>query len=199
MLRNNPSGKSAPAEAPPLKKSDRTRAAILEAARTLFAERGYESTTVREIASAAGADPALVIRYFGNKEELFVRATEFELRLPDLSAMKAGNEGEMLVRHFFEIWEKGPSATSMAILMRSAVTNEAAADKMRELFKQQVLPAVARQGPQATAPMRAGLIATQLLGLALCRYVLKIPGIATAAPEKLVTAVAPAIQGYLSR
>jgi AcrR family transcriptional regulator len=199
MLKNNPVGQSVPAETAPLKKSDRTRAAILEAARTLFAERGYEATTVREIALAAGADPALVIRYFGNKEELFVRATEFELRLPDVSAMKGGSEGEMLVRHFFEVWEKGPSATSMAILMRSAVTNEAAADKMRELFKQQVLPAVARSGPQATAPMRAGLIASQLLGLALCRYVLKIPGIATAPPEKLVAAIAPAIQGYLSR
>jgi AcrR family transcriptional regulator len=85
----------------------------------LLVLHGYESTTVREIASAAGADPALVIRYFGNKEELFVRATQFELRLPDLSAMKADNEGEVLVRHFFEIWEKGPSATSMAILIRS--------------------------------------------------------------------------------
>src|SRR5687768_10823778 len=115
VLKNAPSRESAPAETPPLKKSDRTRAAILEAARTLFAERGYESTTVREIASAANADPALVIRYFGSKEELFVRATEFELRLPDVAALKAGNEGEALVRHFFEIWEKGPSATSMAI------------------------------------------------------------------------------------
>lgn len=199
MLKNSSAGKPAPSEAAPLKKSDRTRASILEAARTLFAERGYESTTVRDIASTAGADPALVIRYFGSKEDLFVRATEFELRLPDVSAMKAGSEGEMLVRHFFEIWDKGASATSMVILMRSAITNEAAADKMRELFQQQVLPAVARNGPRATAPMRAGLIATQLLGLALCRYVLKIPGIATAAPEKLVAAVGPAIQGYLSR
>jgi AcrR family transcriptional regulator len=197
-LKNSPARKSpAPAE-PPLKKSDRTRASILEAARALFAEHGYEGTTVRDVAASAAVDPALVIRYFGNKEELFVRATEFELQLPDVAAMASGNEGEALVRHFFGIWEQGASATGMTIMLRSAVTNEAAAEKMREVFRQQVLPAVARHGPRATAPMRAGLIATQLLGLALCRYVLKIPGIATSSPEELVKAVAPTIQSYLS-
>ncbi|MEO8021619.1 TetR family transcriptional regulator [Polaromonas sp.] len=197
-MKNKPSSKpNLPAE-PPLKKSDRTRAAILEAARSLFSERGYDGTTVREVAAAAAADPALVIRYFGSKEELFVRATEFELHLPDVAAMKGGNEGEALVRHFFEIWELGPSATAMTILLRSAVTNDAAADKMRELFRQQVLPVVARSGSRTTAPLRAGLIATQLLGLALCRYVLKLPGIATATPEELTANLAPTVQGYLS-
>lgn len=181
-----------------MKKSDRTRASILESARALFAERGYEGTTVRDVASAAAVDPALVMRYFGNKEELFVRATEFELQLPDVAALKGGHEGEVLVRHFFEIWERGPSATGMTILLRSAVTHEAAADKMRDMFAQQVLPAVARHGSRTTAPLRAGLIATQLLGLALCRYVLKIPCIATAAPEELVASLAPTIQGYLA-
>ena len=198
MLKNNPARKSAPPAEPPLKKSDRTRAAILESARALFAERGYEGTTVRDVAAAAAIDPALVIRYFGNKEELFVRATQFELQLPDVSALQGGHEGEGLVRHFFEIWERGPSATGMTILLRSAVTNEAAAEKMREMFRQQVLPTVARNGSRSTAQLRAGLIASQLLGLALCRYVLKIPGIATATPEELVLFLGPTIQGYLS-
>ena len=198
MLKNDPARKSAPQPAAPLKKSERTRAAILESARALFAERGYEGTTVRDVAAAAAVDPALVMRYFGNKEGLFVSATEFELQLPDVATKASGSEGEVLVRHFFEIWERGPSATGMTILLRSAVTNEAAAEKMREMFRQQVLPAVARTGPRATAPMRAGLIATQLLGLALCRYVLKIPGITAAAPEEIVRSMAPTIQSYLS-
>jgi AcrR family transcriptional regulator len=201
-LKNNPDRKSAPAgpepEATPLRKSERTRASILQAARTLFAERGYDGTTVRDVAACAGVDPALVIRYFGNKEELFVRAAEFELQLPDIAAMKGGRQGEVLVRHFFEIWERGPSATAMTILLRSAITNEAAAEKMRAMFTQQVLPAVARNGPRGTAPMRAGLVATQLLGMALCRYVLKIPGVVMAEPEELVAALAPTIQSYLS-
>ena len=198
MLKNNPgSGSEAPA-APALKKSDRTRAAILEAARALFAERGFEGATVRDVAARAAVDPALVIRYFGNKEALFVSAVDFELHLPDVAALKAGKEGEVLVRHFFEVWEREPTATGMTILLRSAITNEAAAEKMREVFREQVMAAIARNGPRAEASMRAGLVATQLLGLALCRYVLKLPGIATAAPEELVSALAPTIQGYLS-
>jgi AcrR family transcriptional regulator len=198
MLKNNPGGSPEAPAAPPLKKSDRTRAAILEAARALFAERGYEGATVRDVAARAVVDPALVIRYFGNKEALFVSAMDFELRLPDVAAAKAGHEGEALVRHFFEIWEQGPTATGMTILLRSAITNEAAAEKMREVFREQVMSAVARSVPRTAAPMRAGLVATQLLGLALCRYVLKLPGIATAPPEELVAAVAPTIQAYLS-
>jgi AcrR family transcriptional regulator len=198
MLKNTPAGKSAAPAGPAQKKSDRTRASLLEAARALFAERGYEGTTVRDVAAVAAVDPALVIRYFGSKEELFVRATEFELQLPDMAAQKTGKEGEVLVRHFFETWELRESATAMTILLRSAIGNEAAADKMREMFAQQVLPAVARTGSRSTAPMRAGLIASQLLGLALCRYVLKIPGVSTATPEELVTSVAPTIQRYLS-
>ena len=66
-------------------KSDRTRAAILEAARELFATEGYERATVRDIAAKAAIDPALVIRYFGSKEALFVRAADIELRMPDLA------------------------------------------------------------------------------------------------------------------
>ena len=70
-------------------KSDRTRAAILEAARELFATEGYERATVRDIAAKAAIDPALVIRYFGSKEALFVRAADIELRMPDLARQRA--------------------------------------------------------------------------------------------------------------
>lgn len=197
-MKNTPAKKSAAAAAPALKKSDRTRAAILDAARALFAERGYAATTVRDVATAAAVDPALVIRYFGSKDDLFVRATEFELQLPQVKASRGGTEGELLVRHFFEVWEQGPSASGMAILLRSAATSEDAAAKMREVFAQQVLPMVTRTGKRATAPLRASLVATQMLGLALCRYVLRLPGVADASPDELVAALAPTIQRYLS-
>lgn len=197
-LTNEPVRDPPQAEDPPLKKSERTRAAILEAARTLFAERGYDGTTVRDVAAAAAADPALVMRYFGSKDELFVRATEFQLQLPDLAAASRGNEGEALVRHFFQVWELGPSATSMVILLRSALTNDAAAERMREIFAAQVLPALSRRVPRPTAQLRAGLVASHLLGVALCRYVLKIPGVATATVDELVASVGPAVQRYLA-
>ena len=76
-----------------LKKSDRTRAAIIDAARRLFAEAGYDRTSIRDIAAVAGADPALVIRYFGSKDQLFAQAAEITLRLPDLSAVPAAEIG----------------------------------------------------------------------------------------------------------
>ena len=69
------------------KKSDRTRTAITEAARQLFRDRGYERTTVRDIAAAAEVDPALVIRYFGSKDQLFAHSAEIRLDFPDMAAL----------------------------------------------------------------------------------------------------------------
>lgn len=180
----------------PQRKSDRTRAAILDAARRLFAERGHGATTIRDIAAEAGIDPALVMRYFGSKDELFVRAAEFELKLPALDKVDRDKVGEALLRHFLGVWE-GPQANQgMAVLLRSAASNEMSADKMREVFAAQVLPALARIGSRATAGRRAGLVASQLLGLALCRYVLVIPPVAQMAFEDLVRHVAPTVQRY---
>src|SRR3954449_8695645 len=86
-------------------KSQRTRAAILQAAQELFATHGYERTTVRDVAARAAIDPAMVMRYFGSKEGLFARATAFDLELPDLTQVARARIGETLVGHFVEIWE----------------------------------------------------------------------------------------------
>ena len=88
-------------------KSDRTRAAILAAARELFAAQGYERTTVRDVAAKAEIDPAMVIRYFGSKDGLFARAAVFDLRLPDLGAIERAELGPVLVGHFLDVWEEG--------------------------------------------------------------------------------------------
>src|SRR5688500_17485592 len=109
------------------RRSDATRAAILGAARERFAADGYERATIRAIATQAGIDPALVMRYFGSKEGLFADAVQFDLRLPDLSSVPRESIGATLVEHFLEVWEN--SETFFALL-RAAVTNEAAADRM---------------------------------------------------------------------
>lgn len=188
-----------PIKTPPavaLKKSDRTRATILDAAQRLFAERGHAATTIRDVAAEAGIDPALVMRYFGSKDELFVRAAAFELKLPALDKLERTSIGQELLRHFLGVWE-GPQANNgMAVLLRSAASNDLSADKMREVFATQVLPVVARVGSRATAGERASLVASQLLGLALCRYVLKIPPVAEMPIEDLVRHVAPTVQRY---
>ena len=177
------------------RKSDRTRAAILDAAQRLFAQHGHGRTTVRDIAAKASIDPALVIRYFGSKDELFVRAAAFDLRMPDLNKVKRSQIGDTLIRRFLEL---GEGFTGMTVLLRSAASNDYAASRVRELFAAQVLPAFARVGSRADAAERAGLVASQLLGLALCRYILKIPPVAEMSTEEIVKHIGPTIQRYAS-
>jgi AcrR family transcriptional regulator len=179
------------------RKSERTRDAILKAAQALFAELGYERATVRDIAARAAIDPAMVIRYFGSKDALFARATVFDLRLPDLSRTEPAQLGEALIRHFLEVWE-GPGNGSLTILLRAAASNEEAAEKTRAIFAGQVLPMLARVADRAELPVRAGLISSQLLGLALCRYVLKVPPVVAMPPARIVANVGPVLQGYIT-
>ena len=180
------------------RKSERTREAILKAAQALFAELGYERATVRDIAARAAIDPAMVIRYFGSKDALFARATVFDLKLPDLTGTAPAQLGAALIRHFLDIWEGPSSNGSFTILLRAAASNEAAADKTRAVFAGQVLPMLAQVADRAELPARAGLISSQLLGLALCRYVLKVPPVVAMQPGQIVANVGPVLQGYIT-
>ncbi|RYF61583.1 MAG: TetR family transcriptional regulator [Comamonadaceae bacterium] len=185
------------AESAPLpRRSDLTRAAILAAAREQFAANGYQAATIRAIAATAGVDPALVMRYYVNKEGLFAAAAEFDLRLPDLSALPRAKVGAALVMHFLERWEG--DETLMALL-RAASTNHAAAARMQAIFATQLGPVVSRLSgePQPVAAARAGLIATQILGLALCRYVLKLSQVVAFDRAELVRRIGPTVQSYL--
>jgi AcrR family transcriptional regulator len=177
-------------------KADRTRAAILAAAQKLFAGRGYELTTVRDIAAMAEIDPALVIRYFGSKEELFARAAVFNLKLPDLGTADRSKVGEMLVRHFLSLWEGENANGGLTVLLRSAASNKFAANKLQEIFATQVLPAITKIGGQMGAAERAGLIASQLLGLAFCRYVVKFAPVVGLSHEQIIREIGQTIQRY---
>lgn len=178
--------------------SDTTKTAILRAARDRFAAHGYERTTIRAVAADAGIDPSMVMRYFGSKEKLFDAALTVDLRLPDLGAVPAAELPAVLVRHFVERWEGDPADDALLVLLRSAVTNEQAAERMREVFAAQVAPALAAAlGPERAA-RTAGLVSAQLLGLALTRYLLRLPGVTSLAPDELVAGLAPALAATLS-
>jgi AcrR family transcriptional regulator len=185
-----------PTETAAPRRSDATRAAILAAAREQFAAAGYQAATIRAIAAAAGIDPAMVMRYYGNKEGLFAAAAEFDLRLPDLGGLPRKQVGAALVEHFLDRWEG--DETLMALL-RTAVTNDAAAARMQAIFATQLAPLVAQLcgEPRAAAAARAGLIATQILGLALCRYVLKLPPVVALKRAEIVRRIGATVQGYL--
>jgi len=179
-----------------MKKSERTRAAIEAAARRLFAEHGYERTGIRDIAAAAAIDPAMVIRYFGSKDRLFAEVADFDLGLPDVAGIDPAQVGRTLVAHFLALWEGDSANGGLPVLLRSAASNEFAATRIRQLFAAQVLPMLLSLGPPDTASQRAGLVASQILGLALTRYVLALPPVVALDRETILAEVGATVQRY---
>ncbi|WP_030667393.1 TetR family transcriptional regulator [Streptomyces rimosus] len=185
---------SEPQERP--RRSDATRAAILDAARDRFAADGYERATIRAIAKDADIDPSMVMRYYGNKAGLFAAASEIDLRLPDLAAVPRDRLGEQLIRHFLDRWEGDETLTGM---VRVAVTNEAGAERLRDVFTEQIRPALAAICPAPEElDSRAALIGSQLVGMGLLRYILILPPAAALPREEVVAWLAPTLQRYLT-
>lgn len=173
-----------------------TKAVILAAARERFAADGYERATIRAIAADARIDPSMVMRYFGNKERLFAAAAEFDLELPDLTQVPRDRIGATVAAHFLDRWERDEA---LVILLRVGVTNEAVAERMRTIFAAQLAPVFARatDNPQG-APVRASLAASQVLGMALCRYVLAFPPLANMERQDVIDWIGPTLQRYLT-
>jgi AcrR family transcriptional regulator len=174
-----------------------TRTAILAAARARFAADGYEKATIRAIAADAHIDPSMVMRYYGNKEKLFEAAVDIDLELPDLSKVPVDELPRVVVRHFLRRWEGDASDDALLLLLRSAVTHQKAAEHMHSIFIKQVSPAFAAALDPQQAAERAALVSCQLLGLALGRYLLAIPAVASQPIDSLVDRYAPAIEAVL--
>ncbi|MEV0809704.1 TetR family transcriptional regulator [Micromonospora sp. NPDC050200] len=173
-----------------------TKAAILAAARERFATDGYEKATIRAIATDANIDPSMVMRYFGNKDRLFAAAAEFDLDLPDLNAIPRDQVGTALVRHFLTRWQ---ADDALQILLRTGVTNEAAAERTRVVFAAQLAPLIIHLvGDPGQAPTRAALVASQMLGMALCRYILRFPPAVAMSDDEVIAWMSPTIQNYLT-
>lgn len=179
-----------------------TRDAILAAARRGFATRGYNATSVRAIATAAGVDPALVIHYFGTKEALFTAAVGLPPALPgliaSLEALPFHDFGPALARTYLNVVDSDDSRNAILALVRSAVSHDAAAAMLREFLAAQLLPVIARRTGHPDAQLRASLIAAQLIGIAMLRHVLRVETLAKATPDEIAALVAPVIQRYLS-
>jgi len=180
-----------------------TRDSILEAAREEFSERGYDKTSVRGIAKAAGVDSALVHHYFGTKEQVFEAAIE-GVFAPVLAAPTALGEGpldgvgERLTRFVFGIWENPTTRTPLLAIVRSAFNNEVAAAVFRRLLAAQLMRRIAQQLDLPDAELRAELAAAQLVGIAILRYVIKLDPLASVDLERIIERVAPVVQGHLT-
>ncbi|MFG3499170.1 TetR family transcriptional regulator [Streptomyces sp. NPDC047928] len=175
---------------------------ILEAARAEFAERGYDKTSVRGIAKAAGVDAALVHHYFGTKDEVFAAAVEvsFEPALIIPAVLGPGPEGvgERLARYFIDVWENPATRAPLLAVIRSALTHEAAAKVLRGFVLRRLLERVAKDLAVPDPTFRAELAASHMIGIAILRYVVQVEPLASADPDDIVAMVAPTLQRYLT-
>ena len=176
---------------------------VLAAARAAFAERGFDGATIRGIAADAGVDPALVHHYFGSKDKLFLAAVEApadpDELLPEVLAADRDALGAAVVRMALRVWD-GPGRHGGLALLRSAVGSEWTAKLLREFLVSRVLRrVVATLGfdPDERAA-RASLVASQLIGMVMVRYVLRLEPLASASPESVVAALGPTVQRYLT-
>ncbi|MER6179624.1 TetR family transcriptional regulator [Streptomyces sp. NPDC001652] len=188
---------------PPGTESADTRDRILAAAREEFSERGYEKTSVRGIAKAAGVDSALVHHYFGTKEQVFEAAVEvaFSPALKMRDVVLEGpleSAGERMTRFVFGLWENPVTRKPLLAIIRSAVNNEAAAAVFRRLVATQLMRRIAGELDTPDAELRAELAAAQLVGVAMMRYVIRIEPVASADVELIIARVAPVVQGHLT-
>jgi AcrR family transcriptional regulator len=179
-----------------------TRGAILAAAREAFAARGFTGATVRGIAAAAGVDAALIHHYFDSKKALFLAVVELPVDPPALVAEVAAGGTDDLARRLLStalrIWD-GPDQPALVAAVRAAVSDPGLSRSLAEFLSLEVLGQVL-QGPDldpAEARRRAGLAASQLVGLLMGRYVLRLPALVDPPAEELVAAVAPVLQAYL--
>jgi AcrR family transcriptional regulator len=178
-----------------------TRDQILAVARRRFATRGYDATSLRGIATDAKVDPALLIHYFGTKEGLFTAATGLPTGLSEVFAGQQGQTlshfAESLTRSYLGFVDSDQSRNAILALVRSAVSNERAAAMLREFLAAELLPVIASRTGQENAPLRAGLVAAQLMGVAMLRHVVRLDPVARATPDEIVALVAPVIVHYL--
>ncbi|MFJ5827669.1 TetR family transcriptional regulator [Streptomyces sp. NPDC093089] len=178
------------------------RERILEAARAEFAERGYDKASVRGIARAAGVDPALVHHYFGTKDEVFAAAIEVSFEpaavVPAIVAGPRDAIGERLARFFIGVWENPVSRAPLLATVRSALTHEAAAKVLRTFVLRRLLERIAAELDVPDPAFRAELAASQMIGIVIMRYVIRVEPLASADPEEIVAQVAPTLQRYLT-
>lgn len=179
-------------------RSEGTRRAILGAARSAFAARGYERTTIRAVAAEAGIDASMIMRYFGSKAGLFTAAATMDLEVPDLRQVPGDRHGELLVRYLVDRWEDPAGDDGLIVLLRTAVTSEDVAAQLQATLRQLITGPVAALGGDRAAE-RSGYIAAQLLGLALCRYILRQEPLASLPADQVVATIAPSVQRYLTQ
>ncbi|KQZ86185.1 TetR family transcriptional regulator [Microbacterium sp. Root166] len=177
------------------------RERIMAAAIDEFADAGYEGATIRGIAARAGVDSALVHHHFGTKADLFGAAIGAPMRpdlaLPEILAGPREEVGERIMRFVLGAWEQPEVRRRGVVLMRAALGNKLTTPLLAGFLSRELLSRIARSLDVPDAELRASLVASQVAGMLIARYVLKLPALAEASVDDLVSRVAPTIQRYL--
>ena len=178
-----------------------TRGQILASARRSFADKGFAGTTIRAVAAEAEVDPALVHHYFGSKDDLFLAALEIPVDpralVPRVFEPGVEGAGERLLRLFLSVWDDPAARLPLIALVRSSFTEEAPETLLQQGILRMVLQPLRAALPPEEADRRVQLVASQLIGLAMARYLLALEPLASMPSDELVAWVAPTLQRYL--
>lgn len=180
--------------------TESSRADLIAAARTLFAEMGYDKASVRAIATKAKVDPALVYHFFGSKEGLLKATLEFPFdpaATLSVAADHSGDEGSALLRQVLQIWTVPLIRQQFVAMLRTGMSHDHAREVLRDVLTQQLVGRLAQRLEGPDAEFRAALVATQVAGLALARFIVGIEAIAQRSDEDIVAAVGPTLTRYL--
>lgn len=179
-----------------------TREAIRAAAGRQFAERGYDRTSLRSIAVEARVDPALIAHFFGSKQQLFVEVVELPFDpaavVPAVFGGQRETAGERVAQFLLRVLEDPEGRRRMTGLVRAAASEPEAARMVRELVTREVFTRIAETLGVDDADLRASLVGSQVVGLVMARYVVRIEPIASLPAEAVVAAIAPNLQRYLT-
>ena len=178
-----------------------TRGQILDAARESFAHKGFGSTTIRGVAAAAGVDAALVHHYFGSKDDLFLAALKMPVDprnvVPMVFAEGVDGAGERLLRVFLSVWDNPEARLPLVALVRTSLGEAGPVNLLREGMLRMIFGPLREVLEGDDAEQRVQLVATQLIGLVVGRYVLQLEPLASMEPDDVVAWVAPTVQRYL--
>jgi AcrR family transcriptional regulator len=179
-----------------------TRDDILKAARRLFSEYGYRGATMRAIAREAQVDSALVHYFFSTKEGLFTAAIGDAINssaiLDRVHEMPEGTVGSRLILAFLGLWDDPLAREPMLAIIRSSMAYDEAARVVSDFVTTQVIGNVVKANTSTSVELRTTLIGTQIIGILVLRYLLKIEPFAYLAPEAVAAVLGPSIDRLLT-
>jgi AcrR family transcriptional regulator len=180
-----------------LLRSQPTRDRILEAARAIFGRDGYDRATIRAIAAEADINPAMVMRYYGNKESLFAAATNAPVDPADFQTVPKSRLGEAVIRHVLEAWDDPERSDTQRAILLAALSDEDARTRYLQQHQQNYAALLARLGDSRRSIEAAALMSTQIIGLLVTRYILRVPRLVSMSSEQLIREVGQTLQGYV--